>query len=269
MRALILLIRIVDGLSSRLVMVLFRVQQLVTGLLPALVPPAELTRLMRAHYERNYRNVSTQYPEHSSIWALEPWEEEVLTRHMSGSGTVLVLGTGVGRESIAIAERGYRVLGLDINREALRWAGQRTRTKGGQAWFVQASFLAIPTLPARVDYIFLPRVMYSAIPGRRERQAWLRNLRTHLKERGLAILNFLILREPETRTDRLTLFLNRWLVTLPGANHSYQPGDTCAQGHFLHIFATDEEIRSELSEAGATIIELNWPDGFAVVSWLQ
>ena len=56
-------------------------------------------------------------------------------------------------------------------------------------------------------------------------------------------------------------------MKLPGANASYQPGDTCAQGHFLHLFATEEEIRSELTETKATIVALNWPNGFAVVSW--
>ena len=80
-------------------------------------------------------------------------------------------------------------------------------------------------------------------------------------------MNFMVVREPETTTQRLTLFLAQWLMALPGANTSYQPGDTCAQGHFLHLFATEDEIRSELTETGVMILALNWPSGFAVVSW--
>jgi ubiquinone/menaquinone biosynthesis C-methylase UbiE len=267
-RIFILFIRIFDSVSNRIITLLFRLQQLLTGLLPALAPPLELTQLIQTHYAHTYRNASSNYPEHSPIWTLEPWEEEVLARHMNGSGTVLVLGTGVGRESIAIAQKGYGVLGLDIHLDALRWAQQRAKAKGTQVWFVQASFLAIPAIPACVDYILLPSVMYSAIPGRQERQSWLRSVRTYLKPQGRAILNFMVVREPETTTQRLTLFLARRLMKLPGANKSYQPGDTCAQGHFLHLFATEAEIRSELTETGVTILALNWPSGFAVVSWL-
>jgi SAM-dependent methyltransferase len=266
-RIVILFIRIFDSVSNRIITLLFRLQQLLTGLLPALAPPSELTELIHTHYAHTYRNAPAHYPEHSPIWMLEPWEEEVLARYMNHSGTVLVLGTGVGRESIAIAQKGYRVFGLEIHLDALRWAQQRAKAKGIQVWFVQASFLAIPAMSASLDYILLPSVMYSAIPGRQERQAWLHSLRTYLKPQGRAILNFMLVREPETTTQRLTLFLARWLMKLPGANKNYQPGDTCAQGHFLHLFATEEEIRSELTETGVTIVALNWPSGFAVVSW--
>ena len=267
MRIFILFIKIFDSVSTRIITLLFRLQQLLTGLLPALAPPSELTELIQTHYAHTYRDAPSNYPDHSPIWVLEPWEEEVLARHMNRSGTVLVLGTGVGRESIAIAQKGYRVVGLEIHRDALRWAQQQAKARDAPVWFVQASFLAIPTMPACVDYILLPSVMYSAIPGRQEREIWLRTVCAYLKPQGRAILNFMLVREPETTTQRLTLFLARWLMKLPGANKNYQPGDTCAQGHFLHLFATEEEIRSELTETGVTILALNWPSGFAVVSW--
>jgi hypothetical protein len=81
--------------SNRIITFLFRLQQLLTGLLPVLAPPAELTELIQAHYAHTYRNAPSQYPDHSPVWTLEPWEEEVLARHMNRSETVLVLGTGV------------------------------------------------------------------------------------------------------------------------------------------------------------------------------
>jgi SAM-dependent methyltransferase len=266
-RVLILCIRIFDGISTRIITVLFRLQQLLTGLLPAIASPEELTRFLQAHYGHTYHNAPAQYPEYSPIWALEPWEENVLEHHMSGSGTVLVLGTGVGRESIAIAQHGYRVLGLELHFDALRWAVQRAVARKAPVWFVQGSFLAIPVTSASVDYILLPSVMYSAIPGRLARQAWLRSLRPFLKSKGRVILNFMVVREPETAIHRLTLALATRIMKLPGANKSYQPGDTCARGHFLHLFWTEEELRSEVAETGATVHALNWPSGFVVLSW--
>jgi hypothetical protein len=79
-RIFILFIRIFDSVSNRIITILFRLQQLLTGLLPALAPPLELTQLIQTHYTHTYRNASSHYPEHSPIWTLEPWEEEVLVR---------------------------------------------------------------------------------------------------------------------------------------------------------------------------------------------
>jgi SAM-dependent methyltransferase len=266
-RILILCIRIFDGISTRIIRFLFRIQQLLTGVLPAVASPHELTRYLQAHYGHIYHNAPAQYPEYSPIWALEPWEEDVLAHHMSRIGTVLVLGTGVGRESIAIAQQGYRVVGLELHFDALQWAIQRATARNAFVWFVQASFLAMPVRAASVDYILLPSVMYSAIPGKLQRQTWLRSLRTSLKPQGRAILNFMVGREPETTTQRLTLALARHIIKLPGANKNYQPGDTCQQTHFLHIFTTEEELRSEVAETGATIHALNWADGYVVLGW--
>lgn len=267
MRLLILCIRVIDGISNRIIACLFRIQQFLTGLLPALASPAELTRLLQAHYGHTYQNAPSQYPEHSPIWALEPWEETVLTQHMNGSGTVLVLGTGVGRESIPIAQQGYRVVGLELHFDALQWASQRATARGTQVGFVQGSFLAFPIRAASIDYILMPSVMYSAIPGRQMRQTWLQSIRTYLKPKGRAILNFMIVREPHTATRRLALAVAAYVMKLPGANKSYQPGDTCTQGHFLHLFATEEELRSEATETGATIHAVDWHNGFIVLSW--
>lgn len=266
-RCLIIFIKGFDALGNRLVTTFFRVQQILTGLLPALVPPAELIQSIQRHYEHTYRNTFALYPDHAPIWTLEPWEREVIAHQMKEKGTVLVLGTGVGRESIELARQGYSVVGLDIQFEALRRAQARAKTIGCRIAVVQASFLAFPMRPGQFDYVWLPSVMYSAIPGRRERQEWLRSLRLQLKTQGRAMLNFMIVREPETATHRFTHRLARRLMRLPGANTSYQEWDTCAQGHFLHVFATDSEIRSELEETDATIVTLNWPEGYAVVTW--
>ncbi len=267
MRLIAHVITILVRIFNQIAMIVFRVLQLLTGILSALLPPKELTRLIRDHYDDSYQDVAARHPETYYNWTLESWEEDVLARHKMTSGTILVLGAGVGRESIALAQRGFLVLGLDINRESLSVASQHITAKGIRPLFAQADFLALPIGPARVDYLFMSGIMYSSIPGRRQRQVWLQSLRTCLNEHGLVVLNFLIARDMETRTHRITHRLNRWLTTLPGANPSYQLGDTCFQNHFLHAFVDEEEIRSELRGTGATVDQLRWHEGFAVLSW--
>jgi len=139
--------------------------------------------------------------------------------------------------------------------------------KGMRLLFAQADFLAIPIGLARVDYVFMSGIMYSSILGRQQRQVWLRSLRTCMNEHGLVVLNFLVAREMEARTHRLIHRFNRWLTTLPGPISRINWGDTCSQSHFLHAFVDEEEVRLELRDAGATVDQLCWHEGFAVLSW--
>lgn len=262
-RFISMLIRICEQLAG----IMFRIQQLLTGILPALLSPKEMTELIRTHYDHSYHDVAAQGPETWYKWTLESWETDVLAGHQMKTGTILVLGAGGGRESIALAQRGFSVVGLDINKNSLHIAARQAMAKHLRPLFAQADFLALPIGPGRVDYVFMSGIMYSSIPGRPQRQAWLRSLRPCLKDQGLLSLNFLIAREIDSKTHRLIHRLNRWITTLPGTNQSYQLGDTCSQNHFLHAFVDEEEIRSELREAGARVHQLHWQEGYAVLSW--
>lgn len=239
---------------------------LLTGMLPALLPPAALTKLIRTHYDRCYDDTDILFTSDAQEWPLEQWEEEVLARHHIVSGNILVLGTGIGRESIALAKRGFRVIGLDISRSALRMAAHIARKTRVPVTFVQADFLVLPTHPAHFDYILLPSIMYSSIPSRSWRQTWLRQLTSLLSPKGLAVLQFLVDSDPSTKRKMVGEAINRWLTKLPGTNHLYQPGDTCPQGHFLHAFQREQELRQELSESGVVLRELNWHGQYLVVA---
>jgi hypothetical protein len=115
--------------------------------------------------------------------------------------------------------------------------------------------------------LFLSGIMYSSVPGQHTRQAWLRLLSAHLKTGGLALVNFYIDRTKQPGPPRLAHRLASWLAGLPGANAAFQPGDLLSNDHFLHVFFSEEELRSELTETGATILQLNWDKQFAVLAW--
>ena len=270
MRLFGLVTRYVSNGCKRIGGAFFRIAQRLDALLPALFSPTHLSRLTHVHYEDSYRDASGHNSAEAYGTGLLEWEEDVLVHHKIVSGTTMVLGDGVGRVSIEFARRGLRVIGLDISRDALRLAALTAQKRSTHITLVQASFYDIPTLPACVDYIFLSGIMYSSIPGRQARQAWLRRLQTHLRSGGLAVLNYYIsLDRTEPLTDRPAYTLNSWLAGLPGANPTYQPGDLVSHDHFLHAFVSEEELRSELTEAGATIVQLNWDKQFAVLTWLH
>lgn len=237
-----------------------------TVMLPAVLLPATLTKLIRSHYDRSYDDAYTRFSSTSQEWPLEQWEEEILVRYNIVSGRILVLGTGIGRESIALAKRGLLVVGLDISQSALRMAAHIAHTAGVTVTFVQADFLTLPTHPAQFDYILLPSIMYSSIPSRSWRQTWLQQLTGLLSPKGLAVLQFFVDSDPSSRRKKVGETINRWLSRLPGTNRLYQPGDTCPQGHFLHAFQSEQELRHELSGSGVVLQELNWHKQYMVVA---
>jgi len=246
---------------------LYRITRVLDALVPALISPADLSGLIRNHYEDSYREAPRLESAAAYGTGLAEWEHDVLARHHITSGTMMVLGAGAGRESFELARRGLRVISLDINRNALRLAERLARSASIPVVFIQASFYAIPTRPASLDYVLLSGIMYSAIPGRQARQAWLIRLRRQLRPGGLAILNYYTGHSRETESSRRIQTLTAWLATLPGANSIYQPGDLLLHDHFLHAFLSEDELRSELTETGARILQLDWAKQFTVLTW--
>lgn len=260
--AIVLLTRFIERTSS----LISQFQFFLYGVLPVLLPPDELTALTRTYYRRSYGGLERDFHADRYKWTLENWEETVAMKHLASNGTVVVLGAGLGRESIALAERGHRVIGLDDNYDGLHIAAARASASHLPVIFIQGDFRRLPIGNRQADCLFLSSVMYSAIPGRRQRQECIRQFLRVLRQEGKIVLNFLISHEWQTKSHRLIASVNRWFLKLPGSNQDYQLGDFCSHSHFMHAFLDETELRAELTEAGAIILELNWMEGYAVIA---
>jgi SAM-dependent methyltransferase len=192
-------------------------------------------------------DLTTLYPEEET---LEAWEREVLERYALHAGRMLVMGAGTGRESIGIARRGISVVGIDSSFDALRIARRLAAFRGVPVRLHQGDYLALPYAAGSFDAVLLSTIMYSAIPGRARRQAWLRDLAWILIPGGLAILSFQPAREAPSRLQALCRRLNRVLVRLPGANRAYQSGDDWRTPTFCTRFQDEEEIRGNWRAPG-------------------
>lgn len=259
------MMRTLAQIVRRLIRLLSRAAHMLERTLPALMPAAEMDRLVRVHYVSHYASEFDEVGGAPEPAHLTAWECLMLDRHKIDAGRMLVLGSGWGRESIALARRGLRVAGLDINHLALRQAGRLARGESLTAAFQQGSYLALPYRPGSFDCVLLSCNMYSAIPGTRQRQAWLRSALELLKAEGKVVVSFL---PRDRRVSRLRAWsdrFNQWLGRLPGANHEYQAGDICYDFHFLHEFQDRQELQDEVARAGASVIEINWDLGYAVL----
>jgi SAM-dependent methyltransferase len=244
-----------------------RCSNLCYGLLPALLLPQELISLVKRYYRERSGTLPSGRPDiPTEEQALDPWERKVLERYAISSGRMLVLGSGSGRESLRIAETGTWVVGVDAE-NVVRAASRARRSAGAKAVFVQADFMHPPFAPATFDYLLISNSMYSSVPGRLLRQHWLGGLRELLTDGGLLVISFIPEWHRGFGLKTICTGLSALLVKLPGANPDYQPGDEAFDGHFLHAFQSEDELRRELTGAGAVIRELNWADSYVVVTF--
>ena len=81
MRLFARFITILARICGKIAGLVFRIQQLLTEILPAMLPPKELTRLIRNHYDDSYQDMEACHPETYYKWTLESWEEDVIVRH--------------------------------------------------------------------------------------------------------------------------------------------------------------------------------------------
>jgi len=236
-------------------------------LLPAILSPDQLARHVQARYDAVYTPQTIPAKEELAEDNLDAWELDVLSRYRINSGRLLAMGTGWGREALAIARRGVTVIGVETNPVAVRETHRYARQTGIPAHFHRADFTALPYAAASFDYALLATTMYSAIPGTGGRQAWLGRLAHLMKPGGLVILSFEREMHPPSRTRAASRPVIVLLPRLPGANRDYQTGDSYSAEHYMHIFQSEEKVRAELVGAGASICELNWAKGYAVVTF--
>ena len=246
-----------------------RLASFLDGFIPVLFSPDQISARVRTHYRSTYAEIARRADlDWKKDCRLEPIETEIFDRHHIHFGKMLVLGSGWGREAIAIAQRGVAVVGMDTDLTAVRTARELAKAAGVAARFHQANFLELPYAGSSFDFVLLSHSMYSAIPRVSQRHALLTDIGRLLKPNGLVILGFLPEQLPVSRLRRLSTRLNATLVKLPGTNHTYQPGDDCVGEHFIHWFKDVGEIRNEFEGAGVTILEINW-EGMAVVAYAR
>jgi SAM-dependent methyltransferase len=180
-------------------------------------------------------------------------------------GSVLVVGSGVGRECFALAESGWRVLGIEFSRAMIELSRKEAADRGLDVEFLQADIREHISDHASLDGIFFTYDVYSFIPLRRERIALLRRLRSWLRPGGCV---FLSARRLLSIYDRLILSL-QWLALSRdgesewGDSHSrWIPNDGDLHRSFIHVFSTGQ-LRSEIAAAGFS--PGPWEDGHCVL----
>jgi SAM-dependent methyltransferase len=197
--------------------------------------------------------------ERYALLGLFGWEEPFVRRFLKPDDRILIVGSGSGREVIALRRDGYNVEGLEpaataaeLSREIMKKAGVEARVRIGGIETVE--------LDGAFDLFIFSWYCYSYIAHRATRVAALRSARAHLAPGGRIILSYIV-GEPIPKHLPVTVAALAARVTdagwTPDKNDvlSFEPGGL----HFEHHFAPGE-VEDEAREAGLKVAALQLGD---------
>jgi SAM-dependent methyltransferase len=196
-------------------------------------------------------------PSDAAIGAgLMDWEEDVVRRFVTRDDRVLLVGSGPGRDFVALVARGYRVTGVEPARRATATARRHLAERGLSADIVEGFFEDVQ-LPGRFDVIMFSHCCYSFIPGSARRIAALRKAADHLNPSGRIVVSYLTEQAGHPalmRTARLSSVLSRsdWRPERGDIVHPVDP--SAPLYHYEHPFRPDE-IEGEAHAAGLRVAQ--------------
>ncbi|HEY7516898.1 MAG TPA: class I SAM-dependent methyltransferase [Methylomirabilota bacterium] len=197
--------------------------------------------------------------ERYALLGLFGWEEPFVRRFLKPDDRILIVGSGSGREVIALRRDGYNVEGLEpaaaaaeLSQQIMKKAGVEARIRIGGIETVQ--------LDGAFDLFIFSWYCYSYIAHRPTRVAVLRSARDHLAPGGRIILSYITGEPiPKRLPVRLGVLAARasragWR---PDRNDvlSFEPGGL----HFEHHFAPGE-VEDEARAAGLKVAALQLGD---------
>jgi SAM-dependent methyltransferase len=182
---------------------------------------------------------------------IDPRLLERLRDRIPGGGGVLVVGSGSGRECFALAEDGWRVLGVEFSPTMVALSVAEARRRELDIDFRQTDIRELALEGRQLAGVLFTYDVFSFLPRRRERIDLLRRLRSWLRPDGAV---FLSARRLRSLYDRLILTL-QWLALQRkcgaewGDSHTrWIPHDGALRRSFVHVFSP-RQLRAEIASA--------------------
>lgn len=200
--------------------------------------------------KRKYGRWVSEYSDSAVInKGLASWEKDALAACPAGGRDLLVLAGGGGREAIAAAKMGFRVVSVDAIDEMSERGRENARAEKTEVSFKTSDILEGLTVPpGSFDCCLLSDIMYSSIPTSELRVKLLMNMHRSLRSKGMAVISFVF--DSNKKNDPL-LKLRRFIIRVLGGNRAYKPGDVFMPSlHFVRYFTEESEIIGEAASAG-------------------
>jgi SAM-dependent methyltransferase len=200
---------------------------------------------------------------------------DFVAHHCPTPGRLIDLGCGTGRLLLPFAQRGSRVLGVDLSEEMLAVAREKARAVGADVSLLRANLVSLDCLvPASFDCAACLFSTLGMVLGAGMRRRVVENVYRLLRPGGRFILhvhnrwfNFL---DPTGRRWLLGDLARQWFGAAPGGDRA-MPVHQGIAGLTLHLFTRREAVRL-LTGVGFRILEVRpislAPDGRLRCPWL-
>jgi len=204
---------------------------------------------LRAGIERTWEEFAAS--DAAIAAGLMDWEEDVVRRFLNRDDRVLLVGSGPGRDLVALVAKGFRVTAVEPARRANATAMRHLAVRGLSAEIIEG-FIEDVALPSRLDTIVFSYCCYSFIPDSHRRVAVLRKAADHLAPGGRIIISYLT----EASGHPMLIRFARAAAVITGSDWCPERGDilhpvdtTAPRYHYEHAFQP-AEIEAEANEAG-------------------
>jgi ubiquinone/menaquinone biosynthesis C-methylase UbiE len=168
-------------------------------------------------------------------------------QHCPQPGRLVDLGCGTGRLAMAMAQRGHRVVGVDLSAPMLRVAGQKALAAGVAVDRVQANLVELGCLDdASFDYAACLFSTLGMIAGQDQRRGVLAHVHRLLRPGGVLVLHvhnrWFNIWNPQGRAWLLRDVLHG-LLARANAGDRHMPAYGDMPAITLHLFTRREAIR--------------------------
>jgi SAM-dependent methyltransferase len=206
-------------------------------------------RQLRVGIERTWEEFSARDVDVAA--GLTRWEAEMIARFVGREDEVLLVGSGPGRDLVALVGDGYRVMAVEPARRAIATSRRHLEVRGLSADIIEGFFEDV-ALPHRFDVIIFSGCCYNFIPESRRRIAALRKAGDHLTAHGRILVNYMT----EQAGHPMLIRLARMSAKITGSDWRPEPGDIVLPVdparplfHYEHPFKPGE-LESEAAAAG-------------------
>jgi SAM-dependent methyltransferase len=231
---------------------LLRLGAFVQSLAVVVMRPDDLVEFSRQSYD-NPQSVTAWAEDELVDSGLNADELNLLAEVPATMGNLLLLGVGGGREAIPLARMGFRVTGVDYVAAMVDRARENAARRGVSIEGLVQEISRLDVQAGAYDIVWLSRAMYSSVPTRARRVGMVRRITRALKPGGFLICQFH--RPPVPRPPGRGGFVRRVIAACTLGNLAYEEGDMLwGNIEFLHTFASEDAIRSELEEGGLSVM---------------
>jgi SAM-dependent methyltransferase len=187
---------------------------------------------------------------------LFPWEEHLIERAVSPGARILVVGSGTGRDLIALSAKGYDVCGVDPAAAAVAIARDACSRRGITAAHIHGYYEDV-AVPAPFDVIVFSNLCYGCIPESSRRVEVLRKAKGELAPRGRILVSCVW--NSQRRHSRL-FDLVKLGARLRRSDWHPEAGDVLdpmptgrPRFHYEHLFVAGE-VEAEAAAAGLRVV---------------